>query len=178
MDCCQPRLTHWQQTKIQEQRWLNIHAQTWNIAATWHFPNSIRAYYGGWYDPNWHSKEFRRYLNRVDRKIYKAAHKNGGQRLPRIIVLEDKERVGWHVHGLLTNPPHLDEASTAHILTEEWKNYLKRFPSKKFEKHIIEIGPVRDEYLSYITKFTDDTSDDPLGFIDGDNTYLPDAHHH
>jgi hypothetical protein len=55
---------------------------------------------------------------------------------------------------------------------------MKRFASTKFEKHLIEIGPVRADYISYITKFTSDESDDPLGIIDVDNTYLPEIHHH
>jgi hypothetical protein len=177
MDCRQFPLTHKQRTKLNELRWLNAHAHTWNIAVTWHFPNRIRSYFGGW-DHHWHSKEFRRYLNRVDRKIYKAAHKNRMERLPRIIALEDKDEVGWHVHGLLTNPPHLDEAATSAIIVNEWKCYMKRFASTKFEKHLIEIGPVRTDYISYLSKFTFDESDDPLGIIDDKNTYLPEIHHH
>jgi hypothetical protein len=177
MGCCQPPLTFNQRYKIHEGRWLIHHAATWNIAVTWHFPKSMRSYYNR-YDKDWHAKELRRYFNRLDRKIYKAGLKNRNERLPRIISLEHEDGVGWHAHGLLTNPPHLTEEHTSQLIEQEWRKHTARFPAHKFDQRLIDIGPVRADYLGYLTKRTAHHSDDARGIIDELNTYLPQAYHH
>ena len=182
MDCQQSALTHAQRTRIEELRWLSAHSQTWNIAVTWHVPEPMRAFYNGYnqrwrYIEDWLSNELRRYLNKVDRHIYKAAHKNRSMRLPRIITLEHADTVGWHAHGLLTNPPHLDEPTTQQILATHWHRHTARFATARFEQRLFWAEPVNGNYLGYITKHTKHLGG-TLGFIDLSNTYLPQALHH
>jgi hypothetical protein len=177
MDCQQPTLTHAQRTRIAELRWLNANSHTWNIAVTWHVPNEMRTYYNGYnqtwrHIEDWLSNEMRKYLNTVDRAIYKAAHKNRSIRLPRIITLEHTETVGWHAHGIISNPLHLDEQTTQNILAKHWHKHVARFATERFEKRLFLAEPINGNYLGYITKHTKDL-EGTKGFIDLANTYLP-----
>jgi hypothetical protein len=171
MDCQKSPLTHAQRTRIAELRWLNAHSQTWNIAVTWHVPYAMRAHYRG-YNEDWLTRELRRYLNKVDRHIYKAAHKNRSVRLPRIITLEHTDTVGWHAHGIISNPSHLDEQTTQNILAKHWHKHVARFATERFEKRLFLAEPINSNYLDYITKHTKDL-EGTKGFIDLANTYLP-----
>jgi hypothetical protein len=125
------------------------------------------------YDEIWLSKELRRYFNAVDRRIFKAAHKNKGMRLRRIITLEWDENVGWHAHGLVATAPNLDEQQTRQILRDEWIKYTKRFATGKFDKYLFYGEIDRGSSLSYITKYTHNSTDNTKGFIDLNNNYIP-----
>ena len=165
-------LTHTQRTKIQQKRWLDEHAEGLTLCVCWHVPNAMKNYYRG-HDAHWLSKELTRYFNNVDRRIFKAAHRNRGERLRRIVTLERDDNVGWHAHALVATAPSRDDQETRQILRDEWIKHTKRFATGKFDKYLFYGEVDRGETLGYITKHTHNNDDDTKGFIDTRNTYIP-----
>ena len=153
-------------------QWLENQFDSLPLSVCWHVPNAMKHHYHG-YDEIWLSKELRRYFNNVDRRIFKAAHKNKGTRLRRIITLERDENVGWHAHGLVAAAPDLDEQQTRQILRDEWIKYTKRFATDKFDKRLFYGEIDRGRSLGYITKHIHNNEDGSKGFLDLQNNYIP-----
>ena len=166
-------LSNNQMLRIAQQRWLREHSKHWNVVACWHVPNAMRKHYKG-YDEHWLSKELTRYLNKVDRCIFKAAHKNKGARLPRIITLEYAEAVGWHAHGLLDCAKGMNEDETISVLKRCWDMQTERFATEKFEKHLSHFGYDNGFYLTYSLKQTYRQNEQAQGILDLRNCYFPD----
>jgi len=157
--------------KAEELRWLGEHSKHWNVCAAFHVPNAMRRHYRG-YTADWLSKELTRYLNKVDRHIYKAANRNRGARLQRIITLEYEASVGWHAHGMFDCAKGWDEDATIGVLRHYWQAHTKRFATEKFEKHIDYFEYDRGSYLTYILKRLDWQDEGATGMLDTHNTYL------
>ena len=160
-----------QRLSIAYQNWLGEKSKEMTICVCWHIPNAMRRHFNG-YTADWVAKELRRYFNKVDRRIFKAALKNRGIRLQRIITLEHDEEVGWHAHGLLGCAPDMDEQQTITILEKLWVEHVGRFASGKFEKHVFWAQKNVGFYLPYITKRTHRDQDLDRGFLDTMNTSL------
>ena len=165
-------LSQQQRLTVAQHSWLSERSSLWNVAACWHVPDAMRAHYKG-YDAHWLSKELTRYFNAVDRRIFKAAHKNRGARLPRIITLEHDDAVGWHAHGLLDCAEGMNEDETIGILDPLWKRHTERFATGKFEKHISYFSYDNGNYLGYCLKRLG-RQDDTQGILDTRNTYFRD----
>ncbi|MEJ1938745.1 hypothetical protein WDZ92_51775, partial [Nostoc sp. NIES-2111] len=98
-----------QSLKSAADSWVNAQGIQWDIAACWHLPvcdigsdiDDVEIRVG---------KKLRRYFNTLDRHIFKAKHKRGF-RVRRFITLEHAAGVGWHVHGVLETPQHVEQAT-------------------------------------------------------------------
>ena len=160
--------------KIQQalRKWAVPPRIKWDISATWHVPNALREKNGGW-DDRWHECEMRKYLNAVDRRIYKAAHKNRGTRVYRWMAMERAGGVGWHSHGLLQTPPHMSDEEFIAVLQSLWHKHcnaknVPRFASKLFKAEL-----VKRDFLGYTIKGIFDLSEEADGVHDAHNTVLP-----
>jgi hypothetical protein len=121
--------------------WRNQTGIDFNIGCTWHVPNAMRYHQQG-YDDIWLSKTLNCYLNKVDRHLFKAAHRNRGVRLPRFIFLEHTAGVGWHAHGYLAQAPKLTAEATIQALQAHWLKHCKNYKTQAFENrlfHAVEI---------------------------------------
>lgn len=159
--------------KIAYSRWLEKKCVKMNIAACWHVPAAMRWHFDG-YTADWLAKELKRYFNKVNRRIYKAASKNRGLKLQRVITLEYDPEVGWHAHGLLACGPGMNEQETIDVLENLWTKQTKRFVTGKFEKHCFWAQSDKGKYLSYISKRVHRQNEIDVGFLDTINTYLLD----
>ena len=157
--------------KIEGLRWLSERSMHWNVCAAFHVPNGMRRHYYG-YSADWLAKEMTRYLNKVDRHIYNAAHRNRGVRLQRIITLEHDDSVGWHAHGVFDCPEGWNEDETIRVLRHYWQAHTKRFATEKFEKRIDYFEYDSGRYLRYILKRLDWQDEGATGMLDTRNTYL------
>ena len=165
-------LSNQQKLRIAKLNWLGEHSKHWNVVACWHVPNAMRKHYKG-YDEHWLSKELTRYLNKVDRYIFKASFTNRGVRLPRIITLEYAEGVGWHAHGLLDCAAGMNEDETITVLKSFWEKQTHRFSTAKFETHISYFSYDQGTYLPYCLKATNKQHEQAQGILDLRNCYLP-----
>ena len=167
------KVLHMKKLKEAQLRWLGEKSKYFNIAACWHVPSAMRTHYRG-YDADWLAKELTRYFNKVDRRIHKAAHKNRGNRLQRIITLEHDDKVGWHAHGLLDCAFGMNEDETIAVLDKLWKEHTDRFATNKFEKHLTYFSYDQGNYLQYCLKRLNRQDDKALGILDTKNTYFAD----
>jgi len=157
--------------KIAYARWLGQETEQWKICVCWHAPDAMRRYYRG-YTEDWLAKELTRYFNKVDRRIFKAAHKNRGIRLQRVITLEHDDNVGWHAHGIVECAQNMDEAQTYALLETLWLEHTNRFSTGKFEKHLFWSEPDQGYHLPYIVKRLHTESKATPGVLDTRNTYI------
>lgn len=162
---------HTKALKNAQTEWLKERSKYWNICAALHVPNAMRKHYFG-YDEHWLAKELTRYFNKVDRHIYKAAHKNRGMRLQRIITLEYSENVGWHAHGIFDCAEGYNEDETIEILKRYWQKQTERFAIQKFEQRLDYFEYDRGNYIDYILKNVRLNEEGAVGILDTKNTFL------
>lgn len=115
-------MTPAQKLKEAYRQWGKTPEFHWDICATWHIPNAMRERDDG-KDDRWHECEMRKYFNAVDRRIYKAAHKNRGQRVCRWMMMERAGGVGWHSHGLMQTPAHMSPQAFIDVLESLWHRH-------------------------------------------------------
>lgn len=97
-------------------------------------------------------------FNRLDRQVYKSAHRKHGLRVPRFVTLERTDEVGWHAHVLLTTPAHLHASNLSLLLQRLWLSQLREYVSPWFEGRLYWAEPVSGNYLGYSTKQIGDGS--------------------
>jgi hypothetical protein len=160
--------------KIQQsiKQWGNAPQFQWDICATWHIPNALREKHGGW-DDRWHECKMRKYFNAVDRRIYKAAHKNRGQRVSRWMVMERAGGVGWHSHGLLQTPAHMTHEAFIDELCGLWHRHCGIKNASRFQSYLFEAELVKADFLGYTIKGLSKLNENANGVLDTHNSVLP-----
>ena len=151
--------------------WLMENSCSWNVCVALHVPNAMKRHFYG-YTSDWLSKELKRYFNAVDRRIFKAAHKNRDKRLKRIVVLEHDELVGWHAHIMCDCADGMNEDETIDILKKFWEKQTDRFATGKFEKRLGYFEYDQGFYMRYILKKALSDEEGYTGLIDLKNTHL------
>ena len=132
--------------------WVNSQPYRFNVAICLHLPDTYRSAQNGWSDSALRTK-LRRFFNRLDSKVLKAAHRHGKKRVPRFIVLEKGAAVGWHAHALLSS-------ETSKMSTEQlcmavkllWHEELGNPGTNGFHARLAWAKPAGDRYARYMTK--------------------------
>lgn len=161
-----------QQLKEALKNWGNGPKFQWDICVTWHVPNDMRDRDSGW-DDRWLECEMRKYFNAVDRRIFKAAHKNRGERLARWITLERAGGVGWHSHALLKTPPQMSHQDLIDLLLRFWHKHCKMKNASCFQSYLFKAELVKADYLGYAIKGTCELNENANGVFNAHNTVLP-----
>jgi hypothetical protein len=114
------------------------------------------------------SKDLRRFLNKLDRRIFGAKNRYGGKRLKRLIVLEQTSGSSWHVHGLIETIELSDEEAFVEIFENLWREHIEAGDDEVFElrmgrrygdydqheqKHLVWIQDKSGGYERYMTKY-------------------------
>lgn len=63
---------------------------------------------------------FRKFMNRLNRRTYKAAYRHHGKRLRVIPILEKSAAGRWHYHLAIEPPAFVDPARFGDIAMKEW----------------------------------------------------------
>lgn len=151
--------------------WGNAQDYNWDICATWHIPNEIKQIRMIW-DDRRHEVEMRKYFNTLDRHIFKAAHKNRGERVWRWVVTERAGGVGWHSHALLKTPLQMSQTEFIDTLCALWYKQCGIRNGSRFQSHLFKAEVVDGDFLGYTVKHTN-VSEEANGFLDLHNTFLP-----
>lgn len=95
----------------------------------------------------------RRYFNKLDRRVFKSAHRRHGMRVERIVTLERTDAVGWHAHVLLKTPVHMSRFTFRLLMQRLWLKEIKGFADQsRIQARLFWAEPISGNYLDYSTK--------------------------
>jgi hypothetical protein len=160
--------------------WPELNVADWDLAVCLHMPKVIQAEHG-----NQSRKALQqllsRYFNRMDRRLFKSAHKRRGMRSDRFVVLEYSQKVGWHAHMLVRAPRRFSAAKYKAFLQLFWLKFTEEQTNLTFRPHLFWAeANLDDGYLRYCLKHVRKNADDytshspttSVGIIDWHNTHL------
>lgn len=127
----------------------------WDLAISMHLPAALIAHLNQTKvqaDDITFGRELNYCFNRLDRKLFKSAHRNHGVRVPRDVTLEFTERVGWHAHVLMASPKHIGPSATSLLLQRLWLKQIRPFISRQFEDRLYWARTFEGGYFLYMTK--------------------------
>jgi hypothetical protein len=132
--------------------WINSQPYEFDLAVAWHLPNSFKAAYHA-YDHLALSSNLRHYFNCLDTSVFKTAYKRKNIRLPRAIVLEHSDQVGWHAHGLISShSSKLSRDALMELLKSKWHKHLGKHGKDNFSRYLTWVEPSDGFYAGYIAK--------------------------
>jgi hypothetical protein len=154
-----------------------------DISICWHAPNRLlQAELGslvdadrvGW-SAHWLQRKLKHYLNKLDRKVLKSAHRDKHIKIWRLVTLEYTEGVGWHAHALMATPKGHEQQKIINWATWMWVAELGDAYQNSFVPYLVQASATEDKrkYLNYITKTLAHGDDDKVGTIDLVNTAFP-----
>ena len=139
--------------------WIAGQRHQFDVVICLHMPNSLRSKERGW-DDAWLQEKLRRYLNQLDRKVLKSAHRRRKEKIPRFVVLEHSPVVGWHVHAMLaSSSTGLSPERLCQIIKLTWLRSLGVHGKGQFKEHLVWAQPHGGGYANYITKRLSASSD-------------------
>jgi hypothetical protein len=155
--------------------WVAATGIAWDTAACWHLPLSDIACDVEDAEMRIGTK-LRRYFNQLDRCVFKAQHKRG-HRVNRFITLEHAASVGWHVHGILATPQHIEQQQFIDDVQRVWLNCITHDKIALPTSCFAWCEPITGHYARYTTKQSFALAHYAKGTIDYQNTYLGDLPH-
>jgi hypothetical protein len=151
--------------------WIKNTGVKWDVCATLHVPAAKRKAEQGW-TADWLSNELRHYFNRLDRRIFKSAHRYHGARVKRFITLENGGGVGWHAHALLRTPAGVLQAEFIALADQLWHEQQARYAAAHFQSRLSLIEPVTGNFAYYMIKSVHNGSNLNRGVLDLENIHL------
>lgn len=152
--------------------WIKNAGVKWDVCATLHVAEANRKVAQGW-TADWLSNELRYYFNRLDRRIFKSAHRYHGARVNRFVTLENSEGVGWHAHALLRTPAGIQQAAFIALADQLWQEQQARYAAAHFQPRLSLIEPLSGKFSYYMVKSVHDGSNLNKGVLDLANIHLP-----
>jgi len=152
--------------------WIKNTGVKWDVCATLHVPEAKRKAAQGW-TADWLSDELRHYFNKLDRRIFKSAHRYHGARVNRFITLENSEGVGWHAHALLRTAVGMQQAAFISLADQLWHAQQERYATACFQSRLSAIEPLHGNFAYYMIKSVHGGSDNSEGVLDLRNIHLP-----
>ena len=123
-----------------------------DIGVCVHVPNKMRFLQSG-NDDIWLQRHISVYLNKLDRRIHKAAHKNRGVRLKRVVSLENTNNTGWHAHMCVETPADMTNDELITEMASVWLKYVSRWKSERFtDDRLFWAEEIKVGYDQYTTK--------------------------
>lgn len=120
----------------------------WNIGLTLHFPDAYRHEHALSDGPS-HARKLRRFLNHMDRVIFRNGRKRKKMKLKRSVFFESSPTVGWHAHVIASyeNPER-----ALSLFRTEWNQECIEFAEPAFKDHVFDGFVISGGYLEYSTK--------------------------
>lgn len=98
-------------------------------------------------------KSTKRYLNGIDRKAFgSAAYRNHETRIPRCVIEEWNDSVGFHVHMLMIFPPNIDPVAFIPLMERNWHRQWWNCTNAGFRAHSFWAKEITGGHEPYISK--------------------------
>ena len=123
----------------------------WDTACCWHVPDALRSVKNGW-GKSWLETRMKNYFDAVDRRTFRGTPLKHRAKVKRYITLEHSDGVGWHAHGLVETPQHMQIDEFRQLLAETWKGYLMKWTNPKFADRLVYLKDLEGGYAAYSTK--------------------------
>ena len=123
----------------------------WDTACCWHVPDALRSAKDGW-GKSWLENRMKNYFDAVDRRTFRGTPLKHRAKVKRYITLEHSDGVGWHAHGLVETPQHMQIDEFRQLLAETWKGYLMKWTNPKFADRLVYLKDLEGGYAAYSTK--------------------------
>lgn len=159
-------------TQVSE--WLN-EGPKWSIALTLHTPSKLRQVQQG-YDEIWLERQVAVLFNILSKVIFPGVPKKDRPMLRRLITLENDANVGWHVHGVISTPKHLDDEVLIEAIQRIWIGLMGPFARKDFRDRLVWCEIIYGNYQQYCMKSAVSSQVErrsgPFGTVSFRNTHL------
>lgn len=136
--------------ETQLMQWVNA-GPKWDIALTLHTPLKLRYDHQG-YDELWLEQQVSVLFNVLSKVIFADIPKKQRPMLRRLIALEKDIYVGWHAHGVISTPEHLDDEILIQAIKEVWGGMMNRHAKEEFKDRLVWCEPVNGNYQQYCVK--------------------------
>ena len=150
--------------------WINSFGVQWDIACCWHQPRGMEG------SVKYLQKTLRKYFTKLNRTIFKGT-KGMERELPRFITFEKKGEVGWHAHGMIATPAHIDPNHLISLMEKEWLDWTSGYPKSRFVNHLFWGQLIQSDYAAYSIKNISSNmykrDGDETAFVDVFNTFRP-----
>jgi hypothetical protein len=135
----------------QAKEWLSD-GPKWDIGITLHTPLKLRYEEQG-YDELWLEGKVSVLFNLLSKVIFSGVPKRQRPMLRRVITLEKDTNVGWHVHGVISTPSHLDNETLVEAISTVWGDLMNHQARRDFKDRLVWCEQIRGNYQQYCVKF-------------------------
>ena len=158
--------------KCAYQHWPSIIGTEWTHGVCLHFPAWLAEAKAENQDAVCQRlKSMKRYLIGLDRKAFgSAAYRKHQTRIPRCVVEEWNDSVGFHVHMLMMFPPNIDPAAFIPHMEQNWHRKWWNYSNAAFRKHSFWAEEITGGHEPYISKHIGLES---IALLYGDCTHFP-----
>jgi hypothetical protein len=134
------------------QHWPSIIGTEWTYAVCLHFPAWL-ATAKSQDAISQRLKSSKRYLIGIDRKAFgSAAYRKHTTRIPRCVVEEWKDGIGFHLHMLMIFPPHIDPVAFIPLMERNWHLQWWNRTNAAFRKHSFWADEITGGHEPYVSK--------------------------
>ncbi|MEK4034883.1 hypothetical protein WOC76_09375 [Methylocystis sp. IM3] len=110
----------------------------------------------------------RRYFTAVDARVFPNQSRKHRQQLHRFVVIEHAEGVGWHMHGLVASPSHIDIVATNNILRSQWYQAIGEITDERMDSRRYYWSDIhQDDYIHYCLKHVIQTNNSEIDISKG-----------
>jgi hypothetical protein len=160
-----------QKLKTEIPKWFSECGIKPSIGVCLHTPHRMRAIQKG-YDDIWLERINSIYLNQLDRRIFKAAHRNRNVRLRRLVFLEHTDSVGWHTHFVCETPKNMTTEDTIILMEKLWLKQCRQYQTYDFTDKLFWAEKIKANYLAYSAKHIFNEHGSVIGKLDIRNTVI------
>ena len=150
--------------------WINSFGVHWDIACCWHQPKGMEG------SAKYLQKTLTKYFRGLNRIVFKGV-KGVVCELPRFITFEKKGEVGWHAHGMIATPTHIDPSALINLMETEWRDRNSDHSRSRFVNQLFWGQLIQNNYAAYSIKNISPNmykrDGDETAFVDVFNTYRP-----
>lgn len=136
--------------ETQLMQWVNA-GPKWSIALTLHTPLKLRYDHQG-HDELWLEQQVSVLFNILSKVIFADIPKKKRPMLRRLITLEKDIYVGWHAHGVISTPAHIDDEILIDAIKAIWTCLMAPHARPEFKDRLAWCEPINGNYQQYCVK--------------------------
>jgi hypothetical protein len=132
--------------------WLNEKCNGWQLAVSLHFPSSL-AHMKGDFSTDRIEKQINLFFNRMEKRLFgRRGRKKVKKKLSRVVVVENDDSVGLHVHMVMLLPVGMKICEFIEMLKQQWKRFWAGQVMTFSNEHAVWAEAISGDYVKYSLK--------------------------